>query len=460
MPRPLEGVRVLDNGIVQAGTFPARLLADYGAEVIRVENYLRPDVSRSAVFPDGIAGEAYWENGGVYHEQHRNKQYCVGLDVRLHEGRDVFLRLASLSDIVLDSHPPGVMDKLELGYDALREVNPQCIYVTTSGYGYGGPYSEIRSYGMMTEVMCGSGWLNGYPGQPPQRGACPLTDHPSTYHGAFLMLAALIKRKKSGRGMWLDMSQYEIAINVLGDAHLARALGQQAPERVGSVDPGNAFSGCFQCMGEDEWITVSVATPAMWRALIAMVGSEWAARDPFDVPLATAEREQLAAEISRWTSAREPRDAFRELTDAGVAASPVFDVRDLLLDEHLRARGFFVLIDHDIDQVVGRRAWPGLSARTTETPGEVTAGSRAPMLGEHNGIVARDLLGMSDSEYASLVEAGAFGQLPAASGVEMPPEDQEARLTLGPAALRRSAVWDRQHMERLRERFGDGYGRS
>src|SRR5262249_54162591 len=132
MDDALAGVRILDNGIVQAGTFPGRLLADFGAEVVRVENYRRPDLSRNLVYPDGKPGERYWEHGGTYHEQHRNKRFCIGLDVSRPDGREAFLRLCMVSDIVLDSHPPGVLDRLGLGHAELRRVKPDLIVMTTS----------------------------------------------------------------------------------------------------------------------------------------------------------------------------------------------------------------------------------------------------------------------------------------------------------------------------------------
>lgn len=457
MALPLEGIRILDNGIVQAGTFPSRLLADFGAEIVRVENYARPDLSRNAVFPNGAARDPYWENGGTYHEQHRNKTYCIGLDVRKPEGRDAFLRLAKVSDIVMDSHPPGVMDKLDLDYESLRVLKPDMIYISTSGYGYGGPFSAVRSYGMMTEIMCGSAWLNGYEGEEPRRGACPLTDHPSTYHGAFIMMAALIRRQKTGKGMWIDMSQYEIAINVLGDAHVANAIGAPVPERIGSIDPGVPFSGCFKCDGFERWITLAVTSHEGWRSLCGLLGQDaLAGRDVFAQPLSADERDAFAAAVTAWTSARDTSAAFAALTAAGVPAGPVNDIRDLLLDPHLEARGYFWLVDHAPEQNVGRRAWPGASAVLSETPGEFMV--RAPMLGEHNRQIATGLLGYSPAEYAALEESGVFGTIPLAADMKPPPVDVAARPTLNPAAAGRSKLYDPEHLDRLTARFGPGYG--
>lgn len=457
MALALDGVRILDNGIVQAGTFPSRLLADFGAEVIRVENYSRPDLSRNLVYPDGQVGDPYWEEGGTYHEQHRNKLFCVGLDVRKPAGRDAFLRIAKESDIVLDSHPPGVMEKLRLDYDALKSAKPDIIYISTSGYGYGGPFSTVRSYGMMTEIMCGSGWLNGYDGEDPRRGSCPLTDHPSTYHGAFIMMAALVRRKRTGKGIWLDYSQYEIGTNILGDAHLANAIGAPVPERIGNTDPGGPFSGCFKCEGSERWIAVSVTSATAWAALCSIVGrGDLAGRpSPMD-QLEPGDRESLAESVRAWTSSRTVESAFTALSSAGVATAPANDIRDLLLDPHLKDRGFFWLVEQVAEQQGGLRAWPGASAQMSETPGRLRF--RAPMLGEHNKELATGLLGYSAAEFAEMEADGAFGTVPAAADIKPPPADIPARTKIKATIGGGSKLHDADHMDRMQARFGPEYG--
>jgi crotonobetainyl-CoA:carnitine CoA-transferase CaiB-like acyl-CoA transferase len=457
MALPLDGIRVLDNGIVQAGTFPSRLLADFGAEVVRVENYVRPDLSRHVAYANGAPGDPYWEAGGNYHEQHRNKRFCVGLDVRRPEGREAFLRLVQTCDVVLDSHPPGVMDKLDLDYRALKQARPDVIYVSTSGYGYGGPYSTARSYGMMTEIMCGIGWLNGYAGEEARRGNCPLTDHPSTYHGAFIVMAALIRRRRTGKGIWIDMSQYEISVNVIGDAHVANAIGAPLPARSDHDDPGSLFSGVFRCAGFERWIAVSATSPESFRGLYCAVGrKDLAALVESGQPIDDTVRESLAASVAAWCEERDDAEAFAVLSSAGVATSPVNDVRDLLLDPHLRERGYFVLVEHAPEQHAGTRAWPGPPAWLSATPVEIRF--RAPMLGEHNRLVATTLLGYTGGEYESLEALGAFGSVPAAAGFKPPAADVPARVQLPPGSYGRSKLYDPEFIDRLRERFGPAYG--
>ena len=196
----LDGVRILDNGVFQAGTFPARILADLGAEVVRVENYLNPDVVRSAPQPDGEAAAGFWERGGIHHEQHRNKRYGVGLDVTTADGRDAFLRLAASCDVVLDNHPYDVFERLGLTWEALREANPDLIFVSTSGYGATGPLRHMRALGMVLELATLT-WFNGYRGEGPRRGNPPVVDHVVAYHIAFLILAGSSDATARGRGL-------------------------------------------------------------------------------------------------------------------------------------------------------------------------------------------------------------------------------------------------------------------
>jgi len=454
----LAGVRILDNGIVQAGTFPARLLADFGAEVVRVENYRRPDLSRNLVFPDGSPGELYWEQGGTYLEQHRNKDCCIGLDVGRPDGREAFLRLCMVCDIVLDSHPPGVLDRLGLGHQDLRRVKPDLIVMTTSGYGHGGPYSAARSFGMMTELMCGMSALNGYPGEPPRRGTFPFTDHETVYHIAFAILAALERRDRTGEGAWIDVSQYEVGINMLGEAVVARGMGADVPERAGNTDPPHPLAGCYRCRGSDAWITLSIGDRAAWRALADVIGRRHLAadHDPWSRPLSDDARVVIDRAVATWAADRSPHDCLAALQGRGIAAGVVNDIRDLLLDPHLAERGYFWLVDHHPDQAAGRRAWPGASARLTATPARLRR--HAPLLGEHNRSVLHGLLGYGDEALDSLQSEGGVGTVPLAAGVLPPAFPTAARLEMSPWGYGRIKEYDAAFKKRLTERFGAGFG--
>ena len=439
----LDGVRILDNGVFQAGTFPSRILADLGAEVVRVENYLNPDVVRTAPQPDGEAAAGYWERGGIHHEQHRNKRYGVGLDVTTPEGRDAFLRLAATCDVVLDNHPYDVFERLGLTWEALREVKPDLIFVSTSGYGATGPLRRMRALGMVLELATLT-WFNGYRGEGPRRGNPPVVDHVVAYHIAFLMLAAIERRDRTGAGAWIDVAQYEIGANLAGDLLLSEAAGHPV-ERGGSDYPGHLLDDCFAGAGPDRWLAVSIPDRAALDRVAGLVGPAAAG---------AADAEALRPHLAAWSRARDPIDAAAQLQGIGVAASPVNNVRDLLLDEHLRERDFFWLIDHDpVQEPVGARAWPGSGVRLTGAPAPPVC--RAPMLGEHNRLIATQLMGYAESEYEALEAGGVFGSVPRAADAIPPKQDLPSR----PGLSAWSNPWkaremDPDYKERLRERFG------
>ncbi|PZC43008.1 MAG: Crotonobetainyl-CoA:carnitine CoA-transferase CaiB [Chloroflexi bacterium] len=440
----LEGLRILDNGVFQAGTLPARMLADLGAEIVRVENYASPEGMRWAPQPDGESGALFWEQGGLHHEQHRNKRYGVGLDVKKEEGREAFLRLAASCDVVLDNHPYDVFQRLGLTWEDLQRVNPDLVFVSTSGYGAHGPYAKMRALGMVLELATVS-WFNGYRGEKPRRGNPPIMDHVVAYHIAFLILAAIEQRDRSGAGAWIDVAQYEVGVNLVGDLYVAEALGQ-AVERTGNDRPGELLAGCFEGAGPDRWLAVSVEDSAAMERVRELVG---------DARLdAGADVERLRDAVARWCKSRAPIDAARELQAIDVAASPVNNIRDLLLDDHLRDRDFFWLVDHAPEQErVGARAFPGGGVRLTHTPARLDC--RAPMLGEHNRVVATTLMGYSEAEYESLQERGVFGTRPAAADAIPAKQDLAARTGLSAWSYPwKAREMDPDFKERLRRRFG------
>ena len=198
------------------------------------------------------------------------------------------------------------MEDLGLGYEDLRAAREDLVFVSTSGYGYGGPYSEIRSYGMMSEVMSGITSLNGYAGEEPQRGTIPLTDHPATYHIAFLIVAALERRDRTGKGAWVDVSQYEVGVNLIGDAHLARGFGASVPGPRGNGDDGHPIAGCYPCDDGSRWLVVDVCDRASWDGL----------REFIDFEALDFDRDPLGAAAFRRRAGAGPRG------DRGVGAPP------------------------------------------------------------------------------------------------------------------------------------------
>ena len=231
------------------------------------------------------------------------------------------------------------------------------------------------------------------------------------------------------------------------------------PERAGNAEPGCLFAGCFPCDGPDAWIAIVAQDGAAWSALCDLAGRPdlGCERDPWQSATTEHERAGLARALAAWTGARSPHECLAELQRRGIASGAVQDVRDLLLDPHLEARGFYQLVEHAPEQGSGRRAWPGVPAHLSATPGAVLR--RAPMLGEHNGEIAVGLLGYTEVEYDRRVASGEMGTVPANAGTRPPAERTAERLALGPWSGRRIKEHDARLEERMKERFGAGFGR-
>jgi benzylsuccinate CoA-transferase BbsF subunit len=424
---PLAGLRVIDAAVVQAGPFITRLMADLGAEVIRVES--RVHHRRYPLMPGNRAGERWWEQAGIHIEQHRNK---LGLTLELFvpEAAELFKRLVAVSDVVVESHAASVMRKFGLDYPALRAVRPDLVMVSSTGYGHSGPYGEYRSYGMMIEAMSGLMATTGYGHDAPRRSIIPYPDVVAAYHGAFAVLAALEHRRRTGEGQWIDIAQYETAVSFNAEAVLDQTLNGRARRPIGNRHPTMAPHGVYPGApvpteegGEDRWIAIACRDDRDWAALRRMMGDPaWAAGPEYDRPARRVRRaDALDAHLSAWTR---PQDVFQladRLQEAGVPAAPVRTPKDLLLDPHLAARGFWPKVrHHPLQEGVGVRPLPGVAARFTGTPGRVER--PAPLLGQHNREILGELLGLSDAELASLAADGVIGDRPAS----------EARPALGP----------------------------
>jgi len=410
--KPLEGVRVLDCGIVQAGPFITRYLGDWGAEVIRIESRAHSDPSRISHYPENTPGEDFWNQGAVFHEQMRNK-LSVTLELDHPKGVELLKRLAAVSDVLEESYPPRVMKQFGLDYESLHEVNPALIYVSSLGYGHGGPYSAYRNYGMITEAMAGISWLNGYPGGPPMRSAIPYTDHPSTYMGFLAVMAALEQRRWTGEGQWIDISQYEVGVHMIGDVYVEHSLTGETPPRIGNTDPSMAPHGAYRCRGQERWVSIVVRHDDDWRRLRQALGDpEWATDPRFqDTEGRVGNRDEIDAALTSWTSTQDPYDVQTLLQAHGVPAGVNLDAGTLMVDPHLVERGFYRLVDHYPGQEgVGQRRFPGPSAVMSRTPGDISR--PAPMLGQHNEQVLSGLLGLSREELEELEEEGVIGTRP------------------------------------------------
>jgi crotonobetainyl-CoA:carnitine CoA-transferase CaiB-like acyl-CoA transferase len=421
MPQlPLEGVRVIDHGVVYAGTAATTLLADMGAEVIRVESIGRfPAMTRGfrarppegleeyPGYADGQPGERPWDRWFQYHAIQRNK-IGVTLEINRPEGVAVYEKLVRRADIILENFSQGTMERLGLGYDVLKSWKQDIILISASGLGSEGPYKGYGTFGTNLDAVSGMMALRGYPGDDlTMRDPIPVwSDNVSASAAAFAVLTALHYRERTGKGQFIDMAQCEGFLPHLGEVILDYTMNGRVREAVGNRDSAAAPHGCYPCKGEDKWVTIAVSTDAQWRAFCGVLGSPSWASDPrfADTLQRWQHQDELDRLVGAWTREHTPREVLALLHDAGVPAGPVFGPADVYEDPHLQARGFFHTITHT---EAGTHRYPGMFFTYSGTP----AGIRIPAncLGEHNQYVYGELLGMTQDEIAELERQNVIG---------------------------------------------------
>jgi crotonobetainyl-CoA:carnitine CoA-transferase CaiB-like acyl-CoA transferase len=399
--KPLAGIRVADFTWVWAGPFCSLQLAHLGAEVVRVESASRTCVTRLLPpWPDAQPGP----NRSGYFNQYNQGKRSLSLNLKDPQAMDVARDLIRASDIVVENFAAGVFERMGFGYDACRALRPDVIVIALSGYGATGPESEYVSYGPAQVPLSGFSSLTGYRGWRPMHIGISYGDPTAGLQGATAVLAALIHRKRTGQGQFIDLSQWESTMALLPEGILEQTMTGRAPERDGNHDALWAPHAVYRCAGEDRWVSIVVAGDDEWRALTAAVDPGLARDDRFATAALRKENEEaLDATIGAWCATRTPEEITTLLQGAGVAAFTVMNAKDLHDDPHLGSRGYFVELPHP---EVGTRRHMGIPYRLHGTPVEVWRA--APCLGQDTDDVLRDVLGYADDRIAALRAAGAL----------------------------------------------------
>ena len=417
---PLEGIKVIDHGIVYTGTAANALLADMGAEVIRVESIGRfpamtrgyrprpaPGLEEYPGYVDGEPGDRPWDRWFQLHAMNRNK-LGITLELNRREGIAVYLKLVRRGDVIIENFSQGTMERLGLGYEVLSKVNPEIIMISASGLGTEGPYKGYSTFGTNLDAITGMTVLRGYPGSDfTERDLIPVwTDNVAASTVAFAALVALQYREKTGKGQFIDLSQAEGFLPHMGEALMDYTMNGRVGQAIGNRHSSNAPQGCYRCRGEDRWVTISVTSDAEWQVFVETLGNpEWAKEARFADTLGRwANQDELDRHIEEWTLQHDRYEVMHLLQAAGVAAGPVLGPADEYEDAHLNERGFFVEVTH---REAGTHRYPGMFFRFSRTP----AGIRIPpnCLGEHNDYVFGEILGMSREEITRLEELGVIG---------------------------------------------------
>jgi crotonobetainyl-CoA:carnitine CoA-transferase CaiB-like acyl-CoA transferase len=401
-PQALAGIGVVEFGSYAAGPHIGKMLANFGATVIHVESLARPDGFRMQYPPykDRKPGV----NAGGCFAYFNDSKLGITLDLKNPQGRTLARRLCGWGDIVIENMRPGVIDRLGLGFDTLKADHPALIMLSTCNMGQTGPRADTPGFGSQLTALAGICGLTGERGGPPTVLYGPYIDFIASTLGAVAVLAALEQRRRTGTGAYIDISQYEAGLMFVAGPLLECHLSGRTAERVGNDDPDAAPHGAYRCESDD-WIALSCWSDEEFAALATAIGRpEWSRDARFST---LAGRKSAAAAIDEricaWTRERGAAEAAALLQGAGVHAHPVNTMADLFTDPQLVARRHWSRQRHP---VIGEHAYCGPAFQLSETPGAVT--SAAPLLGADNDGVFREILGLSDSEYAAVREAGAF----------------------------------------------------
>lgn len=396
MAKALDGIRVLDLTQYEAGPSCTQMLAWLGAEVIKIEP---PAGEPGRIALSDKRGADAW-----FFLLLNSCKKGVTLNLKAERGRAMFEEMVKRADVVVENMGPGAMERLGLGYEALRRLNPRIIAASVKGFGSGGPYAEYKSFEWIAQAMAGAMSMTGWPDGPPTKAIGGLADTGAGLHTAIGILAAIIQRQTTGVGQHIEVAQQDAVVNLLR-VHLRDTYvdGKSVP-RQGNRSVNAAPSNLYRCrpFGPNDYVFIHCASVEMWKTLTTIVGRPELGDDPRYADRRDRVQfiDEIDAMIEAWTEKRTKHEVTEILAGAGVPCGAVLDSSEVLSDPHLKARGMIVTLEHPTR---GAYPMPANPVRLSDSPTEVV---RAPLLGEHNAEVYGKLLGYGDTELDTLRRDG------------------------------------------------------
>ena len=402
-PGPLEGYRVLDFGWVLAGAVPGMVLADMGAEVIKVETRQRMDYMRLG--RPIIGDQPDPEQNPMFHNVNRGKR-SITLNTTKPEAVELARRLAAECDVVIENFSPGVMERLGLDYETLSRDHPRLVMASITSNGQTGPLRDLRAYAPSIGAMSGLDSTMGYEAADGEDGR-PLglkhayADLCGALHAVFAIVSALHRRKGTGRGQYIDISMLRATVATMGAGLMEYELTGRVPRPRGNYDPVMAPYGNYPSLGEDQWVSIAVRTEEEWRGLVDAMGHPGWVEDPeFASRYARLNhRQELDERLAEWTRERTAWQVTELLQGNGVAAFPVLDAEGRLFNPHFQERGLYSDIEHP---ALGSEPVFNLMWQLSATPSRIQR--HAPLLGEHNREVFCGLMGLEEAELSRMEE--------------------------------------------------------
>jgi len=403
----LTGIRICDFTGQLAGAGATRWLAAFGAEVIRIEDPVRQggwDILRGV--PPYKDGQTGLDRGGAFNN-HNVGKLGITLNMKTARAREMLEQIIRQSDCVTENFAAGVLERWGFGFDRMREIKPDIIYVTNCGFGYSGPYRSFKTWGPIVQAVSGLTFASGLPDQPPAGWGYSYMDHTGAYYMAIAILLAIVHRQRTGQGQWVDLACTESALTLNGPAILDWTVNQRPSRRPGqpnsnrSAHDAMAPHGIYRCSGDDEWVAIACRDDADWRRLAALpdgpVSPELAC---YNLGERLARQDMLDENIERWTASRQKFDIQRLLREAGIPCSAVQKPEERVdLDQD--TADLWPVVTHGL---MGDVRVDGLPVRFSATPWRMNRG--APCLGEHNEDVFGRLLGLAPAEVAQLRAEG------------------------------------------------------
>lgn len=414
--QPLAGTRVIDLTMGWAGPFATRMLADLGAEVIKVESTAYPDWWRGANYTDEFFRDRLYEKNTNFNLMARNK-LGITLDLTQPVGKQLLKDLVRTADVVVENYSAEVLPKLGLDYQALQAVNPRLLMLSMPAFGLNNAWSNTRAYGGTLEQASGLPLYTGHTDGPPAMTSYAYGDPIGGFNASAALMLGLLLQKQGGRGRHINMSQVEGMLPLTSPFLIEQSLRGSVPERQGNLHPLHAPHGCYPCKGDDAWVVISVETDVQWRQLCHVLGRrDWLA----DSALSTAHgrraaRETVDAAIAAWTCKRSDTQAMQQLQAQAVPAGAVRTLTQLLQDEHLWQRGFWQQVSRDF---IGSYTANTTIFRRGGQPMPVL--HVAPTLGQHTRQVLRSLLGLDDEQLQALDRSFVIGTTAYRKGTKLP----------------------------------------
>jgi crotonobetainyl-CoA:carnitine CoA-transferase CaiB-like acyl-CoA transferase len=408
---PLEGVRIIDLTAVWAGPYATRVLGDMGAEIIKVEGAANPDMLRSLAMLAEPDPRSY--NKAAYFNHNNRSKLACSINLTHPDGVKLLLELVKTADVIIENFRADVMDRFGLGYDAVRAAKPDIIYVSMPGHGKSGPEAHHVAYGTNVEQLAGLVSITGYIGDEPHKSGISYGDPTAGMIAAGAVVTALLYKKRSGNGQYVELAQRESLTNLIGEYVVGYGMNHRIPERIGNRHAWMAPHGCYPSEGEDQWVTIACRDDRDFAALCDVIGQPDLASDPLYADIANRHRNQdgLDAIIAEWTAARTKWDAVERLQEEGVPSAPVLTHVELLEDPHLASRGFWERPPHP-----EAGTWPMEGPVFRFRTSDPHLLRNAPCFAEHNDYVFKDILGLTDEQVAGLLEAGVIATEPDMSG--------------------------------------------